>query len=131
MRCTEFPVCDGEWECDSGKWGLLMARPPRNCLGEAGSLPSVRRCWQLLTANELSSSPAAPDHAGMAWLQKGVYSAEGERKKVSPHPSGCWQALLVWQPEKTGEWRGLQMLRLISILLRLRSRRRGWLPAEG
>lgn len=71
------------------------------------------------------------------WPRKNVMVAgrglfRGMRKrKGSPHPSGCWQASLVWQPEKTGELRGLQISHLTPIPFRLERGKRGWLPAEG
>lgn len=47
------------------------------------------------------------------------------KRKGSPHLSGCWQASLVWQPEKMGELRGLQISHLISIPFRLERGKRG------
>lgn len=131
MRRTGFPVCDREWECDGGKRGLLEARPPHSCLGVAGNLPSLR---EMLTAPR---SKCARLLSCCPWPRRNGTITErgllrGRRKKgSSPCPSACRQASLGWQPEKLGEWRGLQMLHLIAILLRLKRGRRGWLPAEG
>lgn len=80
----------------------------------------------------MNSAPlllSLPCRNGMV-AERGLFR-EMRKRKGSPRPLGCWQASLVWQPEKSGELRGLQISHLISIPFRLKTGKRGWLPAQG
>lgn len=117
-----WPQEKGWWgvqECDSGKWGLLEARLPRNWLEPALLKGDADSFSQQMSSTPLLLSLAMQECHGS---RTGVYSGEWEREKAPPRLSGCWQASLVWQ--------GTADFAPHLYSLRLERGKRGWLPAE-